>query len=176
MRPFVKWNFHEVGRKPCKPIGQPSLYRSLCLLDIVGKIFEQMIVDKLEKYIEARSTIVSSQYGFRTGCSTIDAAIILKKLGNFRSWHTNIRKLLFVVGYLFLQLWMLCRIFKKIIASQNSKIMPNKIAKANLVAAGQCTSTSSWGNTARNRGIQLGNFATFILFSWYELVRLWPLL
>lgn len=53
----------------------------------------------------------------------------------------------------------LCRIFKKIMASHNSKIASKKIAKVSLVASRQYMPTSSWGSTACNRGKQLRNFA-----------------
>ena len=66
--------------KPGKPVGQPSSYRPLCLLDTVGKIFERTIVDRLENHFRAKKTIASSQYGFRTGRSTVDAAIRLKTI------------------------------------------------------------------------------------------------
>jgi hypothetical protein len=68
--------------KKDKPPGRPSSYRPLCLLDNCGKLFERTIVTRLEKHLERRRVISRSQYGFRTGRSTADAALQLKKIAS----------------------------------------------------------------------------------------------
>lgn len=60
-------------RKGDKPLDQPSSYRPLCMIDTVGKLFESLILKKLEDKIEELGGLSSSQYGFRKGRSTVDA-------------------------------------------------------------------------------------------------------
>ncbi len=50
------------------------------MLDTVGKIFEQVITERLRKHFRGKRALSANQYGFQTGCSTIDAARKLKKL------------------------------------------------------------------------------------------------
>lgn len=56
-----------------KPPETPSSYRPLCLLNDTGKLFETLLVDRLEQHVMARGGLSDSQYGFRKGKSTIDA-------------------------------------------------------------------------------------------------------
>ncbi len=67
-------------RKPGKPIGDPASFQPLCMLNTVGKIFEQVIAERLRKHFRGKCALSANQYGFRTGCSTIYAARKLKKL------------------------------------------------------------------------------------------------
>ncbi len=67
-------------RKPGKQVGDPALFWPLCMLDTVGKIFEQVLAERLRKHFRGKRALSANQYGFRTGCSTIDAARKLKKL------------------------------------------------------------------------------------------------
>jgi hypothetical protein len=58
------------GRLPNSPSG----YRPMCLLDEVGKLFERIIVARLETHMRQREFgWHDGQYGFRQGRSTIDA-------------------------------------------------------------------------------------------------------
>ncbi len=50
------------------------------MLDTVGKIFERVIAEWLRKHFQGKRTFSADQYGFRAGCSTINAARRLKKL------------------------------------------------------------------------------------------------
>ncbi len=50
------------------------------MLDTVGKIFEQVIAERLRKHFRGKCALSADQYGFQAGCSTIDAARRLKKL------------------------------------------------------------------------------------------------
>ncbi len=67
-------------QKPGKPIRHPSLFRPLRMLDTIGKIFEQVIAERLRKHFWGKQILNADQYGVRAGCSTIDAAGKLKKL------------------------------------------------------------------------------------------------
>lgn len=51
----------------------PSSYRPLCLLDVEGKLFEQLVVARLEAEIERTGGLSDNQFGFRKGRQTIDA-------------------------------------------------------------------------------------------------------
>lgn len=60
-------------RKGEKPLGEPSSYRPICLLDTMGKLFERLILQRLEKHIEIDGGLSQRQFGFRRGRSTVDA-------------------------------------------------------------------------------------------------------
>lgn len=60
-------------RKGYKPLDQPSSYRPICLLDSSGKLLERVIKERLEKHLESVGGLHARQFGFRKGCSTIDA-------------------------------------------------------------------------------------------------------
>lgn len=66
-------------RKGTKPVGEPSSYRPICLLNDVGKLFEFLLVRRVEAHLEERGSLSDNQYGFRRGMSTIDAASVLRK-------------------------------------------------------------------------------------------------
>ena len=56
-----------------KPPDEPSSYRPICLLDSAGKLFERVIYNRLEQYIESNGGLSEHQYGFRKSRSTLDA-------------------------------------------------------------------------------------------------------
>ena len=56
-----------------KPPDEPSVYRSLCMLDIAGKLFERIISIILEAAMQQVSGLSDNQFSFRKGRSTIDA-------------------------------------------------------------------------------------------------------
>lgn len=59
--------------KPGKPEGLPSSYRPYCLLNDVGKIFEQLIVKRMENHMtNAGSDFSERQFSFRIDRSTDD--------------------------------------------------------------------------------------------------------
>lgn len=61
----------KVGR----PTTSPSAYRPICLLDEAGKLLERIVATRLERHIaDQMPGWHESQYGFRKGRSTIDAA------------------------------------------------------------------------------------------------------
>lgn len=61
-------------RKEGRPAQEPSSYRPLCLIDEVGKVFEHILVDRMQRHLADTGPDLSpAQYGFRKGHSTIDA-------------------------------------------------------------------------------------------------------
>ena len=66
-------------RKGQKPVGEPSSYRPLCLLNDVGKLLEYLIVRRIQDHVEAKGGLSQHQYGFRQGRSTADASIMLRE-------------------------------------------------------------------------------------------------
>lgn len=56
-----------------KPINNASAFRPICLLSALGKLFEQLVKQRLELEIEEKGGISDFQYGFRKGRSTIHA-------------------------------------------------------------------------------------------------------
>lgn len=60
-------------KKDNKPEGEPSSYRPICLLNVVGKVFESMLVARLDEHIASRGGISHNQFGFRKARSTDDA-------------------------------------------------------------------------------------------------------
>ncbi|CAF4899290.1 unnamed protein product [Pieris macdunnoughi] len=68
-------------RKFGKPVDSPSAYRPIVLLPEVGKLFERIIVSRLEKHLQIIGPNLSdTQFGFRCGRSTIDALAKLRDL------------------------------------------------------------------------------------------------
>lgn len=65
-----KTSAHKKRRKTTE---NPSSYRSLCMLNITGKLLEKIIDNRLREYMEETDGFTHSQYGFRQGKSTIDA-------------------------------------------------------------------------------------------------------
>jgi endonuclease/exonuclease/phosphatase family metal-dependent hydrolase len=59
--------------KEGKPEGLPSSYRPLSLLNVVGKLYEQLITARLRDELEAGHHLSERQFGFRKGKSTLDA-------------------------------------------------------------------------------------------------------
>ena len=56
-----------------KPRAATSSYRPIGLLDGSGKVFERLLLDKLNQHIEAVGGLSKRQFGFRRSRSTTDA-------------------------------------------------------------------------------------------------------
>ena len=54
-------------------------YRPLCLLSAIGKVFERVLLGRLQKTVYSPVMISNRQFGFRQGMSTEDAIIELRK-------------------------------------------------------------------------------------------------
>lgn len=72
--------------KPGKPLELPSAYRPICLLNIVGKVFERVLANRLETLIQP----VENQYGFRKGMGTVGA--VQRVLGEANRANTGLYK------------------------------------------------------------------------------------
>lgn len=57
--------------KPNKNLSDPSSYRPISLLSSISKIFERLVLNRLNSHIEANNIIPAEQFGFRTGHSTV---------------------------------------------------------------------------------------------------------
>ena len=59
--------------KPNKPLGDPSSYRPICLLNGIGKLFERVIFNRLVPITEKEGGLSDRQFGFRKARSTVNA-------------------------------------------------------------------------------------------------------
>ena len=57
-------------RKGKKPLGDASSYRPICLM---GKLLEEMILQRLQGHMVHENGLSEIQFGFRKGRSTVDA-------------------------------------------------------------------------------------------------------
>lgn len=74
--------------KPEKPKSDPNSYRPIALTSCVAKIFEQLLKQRLEFFIEQNGLLPSNQYGFRRGRSSRESICQLH-LDIFRSISSN---------------------------------------------------------------------------------------
>ena len=72
---FADWKKQRLVllRKGNKPLGDASSYRPICLLDTMGKLLEQMILQRLQGHMVRENGLSENQFGFRKGRSTVDA-------------------------------------------------------------------------------------------------------
>ena len=56
-----------------RPLGDASSYRAICLLDTMGKLLEEMILQRLKGHMVRENGLSEYQFGFRKGRSTVDA-------------------------------------------------------------------------------------------------------
>ncbi|CAB0035443.1 unnamed protein product [Trichogramma brassicae] len=61
--------------KTGKPPNEPTSFRPICMLDVVGKMLERFICDHLQVFTESPSGLSDRQFGFRRGRSTIDVIV-----------------------------------------------------------------------------------------------------
>jgi len=67
-------------RKGDKPVGLPSSYRPLCLLNDIGKVLEHLLACRLETVVTRNGELAAKQFGFRKGVSTDDAVRMLQDI------------------------------------------------------------------------------------------------
>lgn len=60
-------------RKGNKPLDNPSSFRPICLLDVEGKFYEQLLLGRLTNELERTGGLSNNQFGFRKGRQTVDA-------------------------------------------------------------------------------------------------------
>ena len=73
------WSTHKVimVSKPNQDLTLALSYRSITLASCIGKVFEMIIKNRMEWYIESQVLLCHSQLGFRKGKSTLDNLTIL---------------------------------------------------------------------------------------------------
>lgn len=54
-----------------------SNYRPIAIVPTLGKIFESILRSRLEKFLDSNRTIAQQQFGFRRGCSAVQAVASL---------------------------------------------------------------------------------------------------
>ena len=72
---FVDWKKQRLVllRKGDKPLVDASSYRPICLLDTMGKLPEEMILQRLQGHMVGESGLSENQFGFWKGRSIVDA-------------------------------------------------------------------------------------------------------
>ena len=60
-------------RKGNKPLEDASSYRPICLLDTMGKLLEEMILQRLQGDMVSEKGLSDNQFGFRKRRSTVNA-------------------------------------------------------------------------------------------------------
>lgn len=60
-------------RKGDKPLDNPSSFRPICLLDAEGKLYEQLLRERLNAELIRTGGLSPNQFGFRKGRQTVDA-------------------------------------------------------------------------------------------------------
>ena len=72
---FADWKKQRLVllRKGNKPLGTPSSCRSICLLDTMGKLLEELILQRLQTLLVGNNGLSENQFGFRKGRYTVDA-------------------------------------------------------------------------------------------------------
>ena len=69
----------------------PSKFRPISLLAIIGKVFERIIFDRIQNYLNVFEILSDSQFGFRHGKSTVDAiATLIEEIRS--NLHNNSQK------------------------------------------------------------------------------------
>ena len=58
--------------KPGKPPEDPKSYRPISILPILSKLFEKLLLTKLQPILEERKLIPKHQFGFRAKYATIE--------------------------------------------------------------------------------------------------------
>ena len=74
-RLFADWKKQRLVllRKGNKTLVDPSSYRPICLLDTMGKLLEELILQRLQTLLVGENGLSENQFGFRKGRSTVDA-------------------------------------------------------------------------------------------------------
>lgn len=72
------------------PKEKPNTYRPICLIDTLGKFYEILIRERLEKELDQKEILSNSQYGFRKGRSTVQAVNEVVRLTEGGKWTAAI--------------------------------------------------------------------------------------
>lgn len=71
--------------KGVKPPDEPSLYRPICLLDVLGKLLEHLLRGRLRTEIAKLGSLSERQFGAREGRSNLDAVQLVVD----RTWQAT---------------------------------------------------------------------------------------
>lgn len=63
-----------------KDAKDPKSYRPICLLSVIGKLFEKLIISRLSGTSMAPGRVSDRQFGFTAGKSTEDAIVELRRM------------------------------------------------------------------------------------------------
>lgn len=77
-------------RKGNKPLDQPSSFRPISILDTEGKLYEQLLLERLNREIERTGGLSENQFGFRKGRQTIDAINKVINIAEQAAAHRNL--------------------------------------------------------------------------------------
>ena len=56
---------------------EASNYRGITLINIIGKIYSQILLNRLNKWAKREEKMLDSQFGFQKGKSTVDCIFTL---------------------------------------------------------------------------------------------------
>lgn len=76
---------------PDKLVTSSSSFRPLCMLDTVDKVYERILLLRLNEHLDKTSGLSANQFGFRRGCSTEDAINMVLDLAKWAN-HGLTRK------------------------------------------------------------------------------------
>lgn len=80
-------------KKGDKPPNSPASYRPISLLDVEGKVYEQLLVARLKIELKKNGDLAERQFGFREGRQTIDAIKEIQKVAkNAENFSSRNRK------------------------------------------------------------------------------------
>ena len=79
-------------RKGNKPLEDASSYRPICLLDIMKKLLEEMILQRLQGHMVGEDGLSKNQSGFRKGRSTVDVIQAVVDIATKARRGTGMRK------------------------------------------------------------------------------------
>ena len=79
-------------RKGNKPLGVISSYRPICLLDTMGKLLEELTLERLQALLVGENGLSENQFGCRKGRSTVDAIQTVVNIATNARKETGKRK------------------------------------------------------------------------------------
>ena len=78
-------------RKGNKPLTEPTSFRLICLLDSIGKLYEQVISERIRQALKCYGDLNKYQFGFRKGRSTVMAINEVTKIAK-REMKATLKK------------------------------------------------------------------------------------
>ena len=97
IRPFIK--------DADKDQTNPSNYRPVALLNVIMKLYEHIIKERLIKYLERNNYLSSTQAAYRKKRSTVDNILILQEAFYYYRYKKGKERKVKEKGALYLALW-----------------------------------------------------------------------